>query len=316
MATIDDVAKKAGVGRSTVSRVLNNSPKVSDKTRELVFKAIKELDYHPSSIARGLAGNSTYTIGIILDNTMDKAYANPFIYEVLRGIEKTIYENGYNLLLVGMNTRRGNKLATELILQGKMVDGLVLQSQLIMSPFFKIIQGYNLPVVSIGKLDKKKEISWVDIDNFEAGYMAASYLYSRGYNKIAFEGIDDSKVFAVDRYRGYLKFIHEIGSQPLIADKFYSDVDAIICLDNMCAFKVLQNCKQLGKKIPEEIGIMTFDDYPLAEYLEPTITNIDVDLFALGSEVGKEILRKVKERDGDVKEIQIPVSINVRESTK
>jgi DNA-binding LacI/PurR family transcriptional regulator len=316
MANINDVAKKAGVGTTTVSRVLNDSPLVSEKTKEKVLDAIKELNYYPSTFARGLAGFSTYTIGLIMDNTMDKAYANPFIYEVFRGIEKSIYENGYNLMLLGINTYQNNKLAVENVLQAKSLDGLVLPAELIMSDYFDKIKSYGLPVVSIGKLENGGNISNVDIDNFMAGYIAAKFLYERGYRKVYFSGIDPIKMFANDRYMGYKKFMQEKSLNILTPDSSFNNIDSIICIDNINSYKVLQKCKKLNKKVPKDIGIITFDNYPLAEYLEPPITNVEIDLHELGIRAGNEILRLVKQETYDARDIRIPASINARASTK
>lgn len=316
MATINDVAKKAGVGTTTVSRVLNGSPSVSEETRKKVMDAIQELNYHPSTLARGLASYLTYTIGLIMDNTMDKVYANPFIYETFRGIEKSVYEGGYNLLLLGKNTCQNGRFAVENVLKGKMVDGLILPSDLITSGYFKNIDKYGLPLVCTGKLDNESNISSVDIDNIMAGYKAAEYLFERKYRKIAFWGIEPDKIFASDRYSGYKKFIHEKGLEEIIPDENFNNIDSIICLDNIYAYRVLQECRKRNKKIPQDIGIITFDNYPLAEYLDPPITNVDIDLFALGVQAGTEILRRVKEKEGDARHIRIPVSINVRSSTR
>lgn len=316
MANINDVAQKAGVGTTTVSRVLNNSPLVSDKTKEKVLNAIKELDYYPSTFARGLAGFSTYTIGLIMDNTMDKVYANPFIYEVFRGIEKSIYEGGYNLMLLGMNTCQNDKLAIENVLQAKLLDGLILPAELITSSYFDKIKSFKLPVVSIGKLEAIRNISNVDIDNFMAGYIATKYLYERGYRKIHFSGISPDKMFANDRYKGYKKFMQEKSLEIVVPDKLLNNIDSIICIDNINSYKMLQECKKVNKKVPEDIGIVTFDNYPLAEYLEPPITNIEIDLYELGFNAGNEILRLVKEPIYKAKDIRIPASINIRSSTK
>lgn len=316
MATINDVAKRANVGRGTVSRVINNEPFVSEETRKKVLKAIEELNYHPSSFARGLASQNSYTIGVIMDNTMDKVYANPFIYEVFRGVEKSVYEGGYNLLLLGKNTYQNGKLAVERVLQGKMVDGLILQEQIINSDYFKYIEQYNIPIVSIGKLEDRDDISWVDIDNHMAGYMAAEYLYSRGYKKIAFEGVELEKIFARERYEGYKEFIESKGLDVIEVNELLQDIEGVICLDNIYAYKILQLCKKINKKVPEEIGIITFDNYPLAEYLQPSVTNIDIDLFQLGLYAGSEMLNKLKNKSCEVSRIRIPVSVNIRETTR
>lgn len=316
MATIKDVAKEAGVGNTTVSRVLNNSSLVSKESKSKVLEAMKKLNYHPSLLARGLASYSTYTIGLIMDNTMDKAYANPFIYEVFRGIEKSVYEGGYNLLLLGQNTYQDNKLAIENVIQGKMVDGLILPAELIKSDYFNKINKYDLPLVSIGKLEKEMNVSNVDIDNFTAGYNASQYLFDNGYSKISFLGVESEKMFANDRYNGYVKFMKEKGLNCIKPDEAFSNVDSIICVDNIVAYKVLHCFKEIDKKVPEDIGIITFDNYPLAEYLDPPITNVEIDLYELGVQAGLEILRKVKEKGGGIRSIRVPVSINIRSSTK
>lgn len=316
MATIKDVAEKAGVGTTTISRVINNSSLVSDKTKKKVLDAMNELNYSPNNLARGLASYSTYMIAIIMDNTMDKVYANPFIYEVFRGVEKSIYEGGYSLLLLGKDTYRNDRLAIENILHGKMVDGLILPAGLIMSDYFKKIEKYQLPIVSIGKLEKINDISNVDVDNINGGYLSAEYLYNRGYRKIAFAGYTEEKLFARDRYNGYKKFIDEKGLDIITLDKSISNADSIICLDNICAYDILKKCKELNRRIPEDIGIITFDTYPLVEYLEPNITNVEVDLYKLGIEVGNEMLRKVNKGNSNARNIRVPISINVRSSTK
>lgn len=315
MTTIKDVAKKCGVGTTTVSRVINNSSFVAEDTKEKVLKAMEELNYVPSFMARGLAADSTYSIGLIMDNTVDKAYANPFIYETFRGIEKVIYENGYNLLLIGKDTYQNGKQAIEVILQSKRVDGIIIPCELIKSKRKKFLQ-YNLPIAAIGKLESENNISWVDIDNFMAGYKAAEYLYSRGYRNIAFEKINEHNNIQLDRYSGYEKFIIEKGMETKLFEASFKYIDAVICLNNITAFKILQLCKNDNKKVPEDIGLITFDNYPLAEYLEPRITNVEIDLYELGRQAALEILRKVKDKEEGIREKLIPVSINVRESTK
>lgn len=316
MITLNDVAKKAKVGKSTVSRVLNNSNSVSKEAREKVLKAIDELDYHPSNAARSLKTFNSYNIGFIMDNTIDKAYANPFIYEEFRGIEKVIYENGYNMLLFGKDTYQNGILAVEAALKGKSVDGLILPSDLILSGYYEKLKKYNIPIVSLGQLENNFDLSWVDIDNRMAGYLATKYLYSRGYKNISFLGIDENKIFASERYKGYVKFLKEIGLEEQNFSETLQNIDSLVCLDNIYAHKALNICKNLNKDVPNEIGIITFDNYPLAEYLEPSITNIDINLFELGKHVGQEIIRKVKKKEGDIKNIKIPASVNIMNSTK
>lgn len=315
MTTIKDVAKKCGVGTTTVSRVINNSNSVAENTKLKVLKVMEELKYEPSFMARGLAGDSTYTIGLVMDNTIDKAYANPFIYEIFRGIEKEIYEGGYNLLLLGKNTYQNGKLAIDVVLQSKRVDGLIVPCELIKSKREEFLK-YNLPIVSIGKLIDEKTISSVDIDNYMAGYKAAEYLFSRGYRNIAFEEVSENNSVEKDRYLGYETFMKEKNIQAKAFNGNFMYIDSIICVNNITTFETLQICRKNNKRVPKDIGLITFDNYPLAEYLEPKLTNVEIDLYELGRQVAIEMLRQVKLKEGGKKERKIPVSINVRESTK
>lgn len=315
MATIKEVAERCGVGTTTVSRVINNSSFVAEATRSKVLKAMEELNYEPSFMARGLAADSTYTIGLVMDNTIDKAYANPFIYETFRGIEKLIYENGYSLLLIGENTYQNGKLALEAILQSKRLDGIIVPYELVKKRRGQF-EKHNVPIVAIGKLENEKAISWVDIDNFMAGYKAAEFLYSRGYRSIAFEEVNEDNNIEQDRYLGYQAFINEKNMHMKLFKGGFESIDAIICLNNISSFKILQLCKRCNKEVPENIGLITFDNYPLAEYLEPKLTNVEIDLYELGRAAGKEILRKVKDKGIGINNTLIPVSINVMQSTK
>lgn len=315
MATIKDVAERCGVGTTTVSRVINNSSSVAEPTRLKVLQAMKELNYEPNLLARGLAGYNTYTIGLVMDNTIDKAYSNPFIYEIFRGIQKIIYENGYNLLLLDKDTCQNGKPALEIVLQGRRVDGIIVPCALIKENKDEYLE-YNIPIVALGKLEAGSAVSYVDIDNFMAGYKASEYLYSRGYRNPAFEKFSDKNNLEKDRYLGYEAFVISKNLPVRIFESDFNDIDSIVCLNNLTTFKTLQLCKFMNKNVPDDIGLITFDNYPLAEYLEPTITNIEIDLYELGKQAAMEMLEKVRKKTSAVKEILIPVSINIRKSTK
>ena len=250
-----------------------------------------------------------------MDNTIDKAYSNPFIYEIFRGIQKIIYENGYNLLLLDKDTCQNGKPALEIVLQGRRVDGIIVPCALIKENKDEFLE-YNIPIVSLGKLEAGSAVSYVDIDNFMAGYKASEYLYSRGYRNPAFEKFSDKNNLEKDRYLGYEAFVISKNLPVRIFESDFNDIDSIICLNNLTTFKTLQLCKYMNKKVPDDIGLITFDNYPLAEYLEPTITNIEIDLYELGKQAAMEMLEKVRKKTGAVREILIPVSINIRESTK
>ncbi|MCI5530092.1 MAG: LacI family transcriptional regulator [Blautia sp.] len=330
--TLNDIAKKVGVSPSTVSRVINGSAPISDEMKKKIYKAMNELNYHPNSLARNLATGSSLTIGLVVDADNETAFANSFFNRSVYAIERVAQKNGYNLLITNDIGKKSSPVCD--LVYGQRVDGLIIPSSGVKDSLLEVLEKENTPWVMLGEATGTGEdICWVDMDNCEGSKKAVRHLLERGYKKIVYVADDIQATFTKRRIAGYQSALKENGIsvteeqvmvcendleklEKMIAVKIEKEeTDAYICSNNILAYRVLQALKDKGKRVPEEIGIITFDNYPMAEYMTPPLTVIDVDTYRLGEMAAELLIRKIKEKGQINRENLIPTELIIREST-
>ena len=311
--TVKDVAKAAGVSTATVSRVINNNSTISIDTYERVKKVMKEMNYFPNNIARNFASQHTYNITLIFDMDNLNAFENPFFYQIQYGIEKVICSRGYNMIIANEKTMVNRENALNRIIFEKRSDGIIMPSFLLKKSIVKRMEEQKFPFVVIGEPDSSFNVNWVDINNKMAGYIATEHLIKNGYKKIAFISGNMSDKFNQKRFEGYVKamekFNIDYSSEMILEgvsgkDEGYkamsklinesSKLDSVIFTNNLSAFGAIKAIKEKGYKIPEEIGLVSFDSFPVAELSEPNMTTVDIDVFELGIQVATMLLREIE----------------------
>lgn len=325
-ATIHDVAKLAGVHPSTVSRVQNGKAKITKETKDRILSAMKELDYHPNSIARNLANGLSGAIGVVVDAKDVKAFSNVFFSRSLFAIEQVAQSRGYNVIIANGGNLAGNAVET-LVLQRK-VDGLVLPPSTVKRALIQKMADF--PVVILGQPDTERlTLSWVDNNNEQGAELAVEHLYRKGYQKIAYLGGDKNLGFVNRRIKGYLNALQTDMSAAIIncesvpekASKAATDLltsreppDAVLCNDNMVALGLLQAARKLNIGVPSQLGIVAFDNYPFADYTDPPLTVIDIDTALLGEQTARLLFQRI-ERKTTNQQILLSAMLIQRESS-
>jgi len=335
MANIKEVAKAAGVSVSTVSRTINNSSLISTETKDRVFKEIKRLNYSPNLMAKGLSMSNSYTVTLLVDVDDEKSFQNPFFYEVMHGIEKHVYQNEFLLIVANLNTTMKNKSVLDWLVNAKRTEGVILPASILNSKMVNDFEKEGIPFVSIGEpIDLIESINWVDVDNKKGGESATYILMEKGYKTIAFVGLNQDKVFSSRRFEGYGKALAKshIPFNPelvVACDNTKEDgylatkrlleretrPDAIICADNLLSFGVLKAIREADLKIPEQIGIISFDNRQIAELSYPTISTVNVDVFELGYQSAKLLFEQINNLHTRSQGLLISTSIEERETT-
>ncbi len=332
MVTIKDVAKAAGVSSSTVSRTINNSPSISSKTKEKVIKEIKRLNFSPNSMAKGLINNKSYTVTLLVDVDDEKSFQNPFFYEIMHGIERLVYKKEFSLIVANLNTTMKKQSVLEWLVKAKRTEGVILPSSILNSKLVDELKKDGVPFVSIGEPTNLKEsVSWVDIDNKKGTEMATYSLLDKGYENIAFLGLDKTKLFSKRRYDGYMNAILESKQEVINVecgnskDDGYHNMkkllngpvipDAVICADNIISIGVIRAIQEAGLSIPEDIGIISFDNQQIAELSYPTITTVNVDVYELGYQSAKLLFELIENPQTRYQGLLISTKIEEREST-
>ena len=186
-ATIHDVAKLAGVNPSTVSRALSGKAVITEETREKIYAAMRELDYHPNSVARSLASGLSGAIGVVVDAQDADAFSNVFFSRSLFAIEKVAQSRGYHVIIANGAKRAGGASSIEGLMLERKVDGLILPPSTLKSALLEKIEGF--PYVVLGQPDTaRRGLSWVDVNNEQGGAMAVEHLRQMGYARIAYLG--------------------------------------------------------------------------------------------------------------------------------
>ncbi|GKX27981.1 LacI family transcriptional regulator [Vallitalea longa] len=310
--TIKDVAKATGVSTATVSRVINNSPLISPKTAEKVKLAMKKMNYYPSSMARGFSNQNTYNIALVVDINNFDAFDNPFFYKIQYGIEKVICNKGYNLIIANEKTtiNKGNTLNR--IICEKRADGIIFPALLLKKNIIKNMEDLNIPYVVIGEPPKNYDVNWVDINNKMAGYIATEHLIDNEYRNIAFVSSNQNDTFNMKRYRGYKEALKDNGiafDDRLFTKNITGNIDgynliknymdrnyipdSFVFSSNLAAFGAITALKEEGYNIPDDIGVVSFDNFLVAELTKPEMTTVDIDVLELGIQAGSMLIGEI-----------------------
>lgn len=334
-STIRDVARLAGVSPSTVSRVLNKSAPISEATAERIYRAMEELKYVPNDIARSFASGSARAIAIAINVSDTRSYANRFFNDTVFGIETAAHRNGYNFIITSSNDDRGGIGSLERLILSKKIDGLVLPVSMVQPSILKLVEDLGFPFVVLGRMKNAGgKISWVDIANAQAGANAVRYLLDKGYRKIGFLSRGDRELFVRDRLDGYRAELRRAGLAP---DPAYlvpptaspeeakrciqtllsggAAPDAVICCDDRMALSALRGARELGIRVPDELGILCFDNTEVTELAELPISAVDVDTFELGKIAAETLFHQIEKPDFGANRSQITTRVIERSST-
>lgn len=323
--TIKDVALLANVAPSTVSRVIADSSRISEATKQKVKIAMEELGYHPNLNARNLASQSTQTIGLVMPSSGDVVFQNPFFPTVLQGISEGAHEKAYALHMTTGKTDKEILDAVIHMVQGKSVDGVILLNSKVEDKVISYLMERDFPFILIGKPYKDvEEITHVDNDNFRAMKEATEYLIELGHQQIAFIGGSLDLVVTVERLLGYERALRngkiELRNEYIIHEEFLREggqeavrelmaleqpPTALVVVDDFMALGVLNTLDELGVKVPEDISIVSFNNVLLAEMAKPPLTSVDINIFDLGYQASKNLIQKVENCNEPTKRIII-----------
>jgi DNA-binding LacI/PurR family transcriptional regulator len=336
--SIRDVAKAAGVSISTVSKVIHDAPTISEKTKNRVKKVMEDLSYYPNIIARSFAQQSSYTIGLIMSLQREDAFLNPYIYEILGGIEEVAQKYGYSLSLINMNTVLKNPNELERLMVQKRVDGLLVHLAGFTPELNAIIERNSFPCVFIGKPQIKSPCLYVDIDNIKAGELATRHLISKGAKRIAFMGQNIRASLTNMRFSGYQKALKDHGLPfveqyvsdvdddfdkiPALCESLFSGAqggpenpDGLVFNSNFVAFYALKALQKMQIAIPRGLKLITFDNYPFAPYTSPSLSVVDIDVFELGVQSCNLLLDCLK-KETEPQPIILSPTVIERESSR
>lgn len=327
--TIKDIAKRVGVTPATVSMVINNSPKISQKTKERVSQAIKEMNYHPNYIGRSLVKGKTNNIGVVAS-----FFASLFALESVRGIEQNLRKTPYNLILYSTRGIEENeKDLLRRIFYERRADGLIIISLKAEKEILEEFKGEGVPVVFIEEIVEGAPT--VKFNNIKGAFVATEHMIKKGKKNIAIV-IGDRGLNAEERLKGYkealakyniplkndniinvLNYSFEEGEEILnmILER-QEKVDGVFCgAGDITAIGIMDAAKSRGIRIPEEFGIVGYDDIYISNLTTPSLTTVRQPIAQMGMRSFDLLMEMIEGKTGsESKIISFEPELIVRES--
>lgn len=310
--SIRDVAREAGVSVSTVSKVLNNSPLISEATTRKVQDAMERLHYHPNMRAKNFARQKTYSITFVARAERNAAFNNPHLFEIMCGVENALSNKGYSLTFINLTKEQDEARLVESLIEQKNTDGIVLHVSAVSKKISRLLADGNFPHIVIGRPDFESELCWIDTNNNLSGSIAAKHLFHVGCRRIAYIGGGEDDRISLHRLQGAQKAAEEFGS-AILPENIRQGVltiedaqtvtkqlirenrpEAIICANNTVALGTVRCIHEQALAIPDDIAVISFDDYPYSRIMEPALTVVNIDVYDMGMQAGIMLLRKLK----------------------
>ena len=327
--TIDDVARLAGVSHQTVSRVINNKPYVSPDTRQRVQRIITETGYRPSPIARSLVTARTATIGLVVPDI-----SNPYFSAIARGVEQVAYAHNYSVLLCNTGEDASRELEVLRTLDERYVDGVITCGLRQEDTSLQQALAHFRATVMVNRRFANNAVPAIVVDDVLGGYLATKHLLSLGHTNIGYIAGPTNSYSGVRRLQGYEEALVEAGinrkpgwsqhclptvvggetaTRTLLANN--PELSALFCYNDLVAVGVLRDCTAQGRRVPEDIAIVGYDDIMLATLVSPPLTTCHVPRVEIGSRAVSMLLSYINDKVDKFDEILVTPELVIRAST-
>ncbi|MGT2887149.1 LacI family transcriptional regulator [Streptococcus didelphis] len=335
MVTIKDVASKAGVNPSTVSRVLKDNHSISQKTKEKVRRAMQELGYVPNVAAQMLASGLTQNIGLVFPPiTFKDRLSEPFFMQILSTITNEAKSQHFTVSIATAMTVDDLEEQVKLMHLQKRVDGFIILYSEQNDPVRKYLLTNKIPFVIVGAPEgDENQITYIDNDNQLMAKTAVNYLYEKSHQKILFITDDLESEVASERYIGYLKGSFKLGletkpmllfdrSDPVGVEELIKTIlnfkaSALIVIGDIISVRIMQLLSYYGLSIPDDISLITFNNSTYSKLIHPYLTTFDINVDNLGKTSFKQLLEIINSKDHALSQkIIVPFTLKVRESVR
>jgi len=331
--TLEEVAKLAGVSRSTVSRVVNDSPNVRPEVRERVWEVVRKNNYQPHAAARSLVTRRTHIIGVVIPEAVTTLFTDPFFPLFLCGVTETCNARNYHLMLSLFNGPAGQQEMYRRVVRSGHLDGVIVASTRLDDPLVPQLLRDGVPFVLVGRYPDER-VNYVDVDNIGAARMAVEHLIRQGHERIATITGPLSTGHGQDRLSGYRQAL-EAHRLPVRDDLIFegdftessgsrgvrrllsASPTAIFAASDSMAIGALKALRQAGLRLREDVALVGFDDVPISAALEPALTTVRQPIQRLGS-MSADLLVRLLQSPPDVlppvQRIVLPAELVVRDS--
>lgn len=330
--TLEDIAKQAGVSRSTVSRVVNNHPNVSDKVRKHVLEVIQNTGFHPNAAARTLASQRSWTIGLLLPQSVSLFFTDPYYPHLTKGIAQACNQHGYTLALFLVSNKEDEEQIFPRIHRRGLLDGIIIQSGHYgdQSIIGRMVDAKK-PFVVAGRPFRSENVSFVDVDNIQAACGAVEHLIRLGYRRIATITGPNASTVGIDRKEGYLTALrtHRLEVNPaLIIEGDFTEAsgyaamqtllparpEAVFAASDIMAIGAMRAAQDAGLNIPADIAFIGFDDLPLASLSSVPLTTVRQPVVQFGAKSVEVLLDLIENGIDPPRHVVMDTELVVRET--
>jgi LacI family transcriptional regulator, repressor for deo operon, udp, cdd, tsx, nupC, and nupG len=298
VVSIKDIAKTAGVSHSTVSRALRDSPQVNAATRERIKKVAHEMGYTPDAQARSLVTGRSHTVGVVVTTIAD-----PFVAEVVQGVETTAHDHGYTVVLSGSGSEPVREIAAVQLLRSKRVDGVIVTSSRIGALYLEHVERFGVPVVLINNHNEQSGhyTYTVTVDNRHGSLLAMDHLLGKGHQRIAYVTGPADHSSDMERMGAYRQALEARGlpwdASLVVPGDGWPDggrraleqlmslsqpPTAVFCYNDLTAIGLMRAAREKSVQVPATLAVVGFDDIPLAAYVDPPLTTIAQPMVEMG----------------------------------
>jgi LacI family transcriptional regulator len=327
---IEEIARMAEVSRSTVSRVINNDPNVSDATREKVLQIVKQVDYRPNVAARGLAAGRTRVLGLVIPMGVAALFTDPYFPILIQGVSSACNSLDHSVMLWLAEPEYERRM-TRQILNNGLIDGVILASALLDDPVGQALAESDLPFVMVGRHTTNNQVHYVDVENYSSSRDAVLHLFRQGRRRVGTVAGPANLIAGYDRQRGYAAALHARGlavEPGLVAEGDFTDdggyaamqqllpqePDAVFVASDAMALGALRALREAGKRVPDEVAVVSFDDMPFAVRADPPLTTVRQPIDRVGATAAEMLISLIEHPSPEPHRIILPTELVIRDS--
>jgi LacI family transcriptional regulator len=329
--TLEDIAKEAGVSRSTVSRVVNDNPHVRDNVRRKVLDVIDRTGYRPHVAARTLASQRSLMLGLVVPRGVRTFFTDPYFLHLTQGLVEACNDYNYTLGLFLAGAHEEEDKIIPRVSRPGFLDGILIQSGARGDQLIPQLVGANLPLVVVGRPFDRIEVSYIDVDNVDAARNAVMHLIRLGYERIATVAGPGRLTAGLDRVQGYRRALRDRGravNPDLIAEADFTEAggydamqrllphkpDAVFAASDIMAVGAMRAVRDAGLRIPDDVAIVGFDDISLATKPEPPLTTVHQPVQQFGRSAIELLLDLIENGIHPPRRVVMVTELMVRES--